>query len=346
MVRRSEVRAPTLQVVLPGHLGDTVLALPALRLLRNALPDWALQPVGGPAVASDLLVDQGCGLPVRSRLRRDESGVAVLLAPSLRVAWQAAASRLPTRIGLPSDHRRLLLTDPVPGPLEALPGRRLRLLGPGEHQRDSYLRVARHATRVLGVAAQGVPDASFRLSPVRAATVLALWRSAGEPEVLLHPWAEGLDTKRWTTANWVSLGRRLQAGGLRIAVTRGPSAPDGRCAESVVAGLGGAPPLGPYLWGPSAWAGVAQRARCVVLPDTGLAHLASAVGSWPIVLFGPTDPGRHGPGHGSTLEGGSDLTCWPCYQPRCSHGFSPSCTVSISVEQVAERVELAVRGVA
>jgi len=342
----SEVRRRELQVVLPSHLGDTILALPALRLLCETLVDWDIQPVGGPAVAGDLLEHQACGANVRTGLVGNSDGAVLLLAPSLRVALAAFLARVPIRVGLPSDYRRLFLSHPVPGLLEPLPGRRLRLLQAGEHQRDAYLRVARYATVVLGASPTVEPDGSFLLSPAVQEEGLASWRSTLQADVLLHPWAAGLQSKRWPVDRWVALARHLQDRGLRVAVSCGPSEPDRACAEAVVGALGAAPGVGPHCVRPSVWAALAQRVACVVLPDTGLAHLASAVEARSVVLFGPTDPRRHGPERGVVLQGGTGRPCWPCYQDRCAQALSPSCTVSLAADFVAQTVVSAARGAA
>ncbi len=117
----------------PNHLGDGVMALPAVTALaatatasRVASPPWGEQ----------LYRDSGARwVPRDTRPERDE--VAVLLAPSFRSAWQARRAR--RRVGLATDGRSLLLS------ASARP--------PDGHRREDYAAVA----ALLGVEVRGVP---------------------------------------------------------------------------------------------------------------------------------------------------------------------------------------------
>lgn len=88
---------------LPNHLGDCVMALPAI----EALARTARVALYGPERFAGLFAHVG---RVRAP-RRIEADVAVLFAPSLRAAWEAR--RVPRVVGTATDHRRWLLTDVV-----------------------------------------------------------------------------------------------------------------------------------------------------------------------------------------------------------------------------------------
>lgn len=78
-----------------------------------------------------------------------------------------------------------------------------------------------------------------------------------------------------------------------------------------------------------------EMAKCVVSIDTGPMHLAAAVGTPVVALFGPTAPWRTGPfgeGH-QVLRAG--VSCSPCFKKRCE---SVVCMRDISVEQVFDSV--------
>lgn len=85
--------------------------------------------------------------------------------------------------------------------------------------------------------------------------------------------------------------------------------------------------------------GILQRATVAVGPDTGLMHLAAAVGTPVISLWGATNPTRTGPyGFGDlTIQGVAP--CVPCYQRHC--GIGRICLQSITTEQIAHKVALA-----
>lgn len=114
----------------PNHLGDGVMALPALRALA------ALGPltVAAPAWGADLYRDLGAAVVARGTL--PPADAAVLFPPSLRAAWEARRAR--RRIGTPTDFRGWLLTDRVE---------------PAVHRADTYARLA----AVLGAVAAGAP---------------------------------------------------------------------------------------------------------------------------------------------------------------------------------------------
>lgn len=269
-----------LQVAVPNHVGDAVMALGPLRQLGAAFPSIRL--VGRPAAAR-VLDGQGPWGSVQPTWER--GGAAVLLAPSLRVALQAVASRARPRIGAPTDARRLLLTDIVD-------------ITDVVHYRDALQRVAAAALSRLG-APRGAAG-SERLQPDPAGRLW--WESVGRPEVLLHPWAVGMDgAKRWPRERWIELGRRLG----RVAVTAGPDAVEAEEAVAIAAALRAPVCAGASALSVRGWASAALAARLVVLPDTGLAHVASAAGAQPLVLFGPTDPARYAPRNAHVVRAGS-----------------------------------------
>ena len=141
------------------------------------------------------------------------------------------------------------------------------------------------------VAAAGIAG-EFRYVPMavtdgdRAAARRALAESGlGDPDrlVLLNPSAR-VDAKRWPAERFGMLGMRL---GLRCAVITAPG-DDGLTQRVVAASDGGAVAL-PAL-GIKQLAALAEMARVVVTGDTGVLHLATAMGTPSVILAGPTDP--------------------------------------------------------
>jgi lipopolysaccharide heptosyltransferase II len=84
-------------------------------------------------------------------------------------------------------------------------------------------------------------------------------------------------------------------------------------------------------------AALLARCRCLVSSDTGPLHLATAVGTPVIGLYGSTDPKRTGPvGRGHRVIS-KDLDCVPCEDKTCSRG-SRECMTAISVDEVLAAV--------
>jgi ADP-heptose:LPS heptosyltransferase len=147
---------PRFLVRAPDHLGDGVLALPAIGALAAAGPCRVVGPKWARELYGHLPQD-----PV------EEPEIAVLFKPAFRAAWEAR--RVPRRVGLRWDLRGPLLTDAV----EALPGHRL----------DTYAAIAAAA----GVVATGGPSLPSRPDsapplPPRAVLLLPLSASGAVVE--------------------------------------------------------------------------------------------------------------------------------------------------------------------
>ena len=114
-----------LQVAVPNHLGDAVMALPQLHRIALTLPATRLRLVGR-SLPAKVLDGQGRWSPVSPKFERAKGGAALLLAPSFRVAWQSLCAGTKLRIGTATDARGLLLTRRVDASIEQM------------HQRDVY----------------------------------------------------------------------------------------------------------------------------------------------------------------------------------------------------------------
>jgi ADP-heptose:LPS heptosyltransferase len=78
-------------------------------------------------------------------------------------------------------------------------------------------------------------------------------------------------------------------------------------------------------------------------PDSGPGHLAAAVGTPYVTLFGPTPADRHVPYGCEHLMVQSDLSCAPCYQKQCPEGHL-GCMQNIAVDDVAKKISQALAG--
>ena len=83
-----------------------------------------------------------------------------------------------------------------------------------------------------------------------------------------------------------------------------------------------------------------KAAAAAVGPDSGPGHLAAAVGTPYVTLFGPTPAGRHVPYGCEQLIVRSNLGCAPCYQKQCPEGHV-QCMENIGVDDVAEKISQA-----
>ena len=85
---------------------------------------------------------------------------------------------------------------------------------------------------------------------------------------------------------------------------------------------------------------VLKSAAAAVGPDSGPGHLAAAVGTPYVTLFGPTPAKRHAPYGCEHLVVHSDLNCAPCYKKQCPE-HNNRCMVNIKIDDVAEKISSA-----
>jgi len=131
----------------------------------------------------------------------------------------------------------------------------------------------------LGYAVQGPCDYGLSIADSRAKTPLG-------PYAVLLTMTSRAD-KLWPEARWRELARGLAVRGLRLLLPWGSEAERARC-ERVAAGIEGAsvPPRMPL----DELAGVLGAARCAAGVDTGLAHLAVALGVPTLGIYCGSDP--------------------------------------------------------
>ncbi len=287
---RSEVSLPHWYVRAPDHLGDGVLALPLLQ----ALAGHARLTVAAPGWGPDLYGGLGQVVPKgRVPARAD---AAVLVKPAFRAVWEAR--HIPRRVGWPSDHRRLLLTEVVE---------------PGAGHRAQQM--AR-----LGAAMSVVVEGPPRLEV----------RPLARPGVILFPLSATGATVEWT--GYRTLADRLCAGGIRVVFAAGPG------ESSRLARIAGPHPMLPELSVRALAEVVAGAQAVVGndsgLTHLAAAALRGA-GRDPgrvVGIAGSTDPGKTG-APGARWITGPEVDCGPCYRKSCRRGLT---CMDVSVDAVLE----------
>ena len=318
-------------VRLPNWLGDTVMAVPALRALRETFPGTEML-LAGPWV--ELLAGQGLGdvLVVyprawSARLRaadtvRGFGGDTVVLLPN---SFEAAATARywggRRRIGFAGDGRRWLLTDAPP-----LPEPRL-------HQVDEYLRLV----GLLGATAASrepmlTPPEPYGDVRQRARDLLRHnGAPEGKPMVGVHLGAAFGPAKVWVHERIVEFCRLAPSLGVMPVLLGAPS--DGPAAAAVLDEAPMASLVGRD--GPDLLASVLAEMAALVCGDTGVAHLAAALGTPVVTLFGPTDPALSAP-LGRVAVVRHAVPCAPCFYRACP--IDHPCMREISAAEVGARV--------
>jgi lipopolysaccharide heptosyltransferase II len=298
------VRAQSILIRAPNHLGDFVLALPAL----TAAPDSAilvarrLAPLAALALRGRPVIPLAAGpigfLAGVARLRRPRFSRAILLTPSFSSALLTRLAGISACRGRATDGRSALLSDPVPTAVF-----------------DGVHRAAEYWHLVTGSFPPRLPAPAITLP---AEPVLA-WRAtpaAREGLVAVFP-GSNAPARRWDPARFAELVHRLAAAGHPVVVLGGEKERD--LTESVAGrsaiDLGGKTDL-------VALAACLSECRLLITNDSGPMHLAAALGTATISLWGAGDPARTAPmGDHQVILRHPELPCVPCVRNRCPrHG--------------------------
>jgi heptosyltransferase-2 len=142
--------------------------------------------------------------------------------------------------------------------------------------------------------------------------------ATGRPAVALAPGAVG-PAKRWPAASYMEVARRLTEQGAQVWVVGGP---DEKALATEIAGPGERNARD--LTGPDLRNAILALAgaTAAVSNDSGLLHVAAALGTPAIGIFGPTSPWHWAPLNplAGTIEITHDLPCRPCHKPTCRMG--------------------------
>jgi len=320
-------RAPRIAIIKLSSLGDVLHALPVARALRRALPDahltWVVeareyailrdQPdldavvpvdtrlwrrlVWRPSGAREVLSKVG---RLRERIRRASFDVAIDLQGLLKSGLLTAYTGAPVRIGFSAGRCRerwnaLFTNRHVTPPLSA------------RHVVEQYLALLAPLGIDPGPVEFHVPvpaAAEHRMEELLVKEGV----KPGDRLVAINPGA-GRANKRWPVARFSALAERLASeAGARLLLLWGPD--EAFMARDIALALPGhsallAPPtdLGELT-------ALLKRCRLMIANDTGPLHLAAALGTPALGLFGPTRAERNGP-----------------YGPRCRGLQSPDGTM-------------------
>jgi heptosyltransferase-2 len=329
----------TILVLAPNWLGDAVMALPALSDIRRRFPSARLVVAARRAVADlfrlvpfvdDIVTLQWTGrwwdrhtlAADAARLQELGAETAILLPNSFAAAWLIRRAAIPGRWGYASDLRSPLLSRAVRRPRGSL------------HQGAYY----QHLTRALGVESGPLEPALFvsdELAAAARAQLMDCGWDAARPLIVFAPGAAYGTAKRWLlpyvarvaatlvrdrNATCVMVGGRGDAAAA-IEVT---SRIDADVRPRVI-DLTGQTTL-------EALAGILALAAACVANDSGAMHVAAAIGTPVIALFGPTRESETAPltrSHGRAEVLIHPVWCRPCMlrecpiDHRCMKGIAP-----------------------
>jgi heptosyltransferase II len=346
-------------------LGDAVMTAPALLRLREALPGAQIgllthEKLAGlwlnhPAIDQLLTFRQGESIwSVKRRLRAQAFDTALVLPNSVRSALEVWLAGVPQRFGSAGGWRDCLLTQAVP-PAPGLTRMRKRTASeirsrlasglqpegyPTEcHQLFHYL----HLTAALGASAEPlVPALNLTAAEKDAVATQLFTRAGGRPDPTafwfgLNPGAEYGPAKRWPVEQFIRAANAIsQRTGCRWMLFG--AAREQRLADEILQAVPTAASLCGQTTLRELMVGLGH-CRLLLTNDTGPMHLAAAVGTPVVALFGSTSPELTGPGLPGDARHAilrAAVPCSPCFLRQCPVDFR--CMKNLPAEAVVAAV--------
>jgi len=272
-------------IVSTNWVGDAVMGMPALQRFRLENPDARITMLTKPATkalwqmhpAVDAIQIMGKPLETARCLRAEGYDCAYIFPNSIRSGFVPWLAGIPRRVAQRGEWRRLMLTDVVPSP--------------NGHQQFEY-------KAILGVQeALSVPRIKVQQQDVSNVKEMIKQLTGSEVShflITLLPGAARGPSKRWPPEHYLKLAIKLRDE-MKVVVLLGGGPDDTVSCEQIAKEAG----TGIYsLAGKTSvaeWAALLKISDCVVANDSGGMHLATAVGTPVVGIYGLTDPAKTGP---------------------------------------------------
>jgi len=336
-VPREDHHVQSILVIHQGALGDFILSLPALATLRERFPQARSIIIGYPRILElveqrfyaerVLSIDQGRMASFFVRGGPLDPSLSQLLGQFdlIVVFGRDEEGTLIENLKRVCDGH-ILQIQPFPSQ------------GEGIHLIDHLLaQFSRYGFRISGL------NPRLCLKGSDQDWGRDFWRSRGltaeerSRVIILHP-GSGSKRKVWPLDRFLRLAQILQDRlGLKILILFGPA--EGSEVERVFDGLD--PQTFIRVKGLSLLeiASVMEGCRLFIGSDSGISHMASALGIPTIAIFGPTDPRVWSPRGGKVWVVRKEISCSPCPRERFLQCVSSECLKGIEVEEVLEGVK-------
>jgi heptosyltransferase II len=326
-------------------IGDFVRCHTVIQLLRARFPDRPVdmltttlcapltdympglrQAIVADLPRSTLALSQHKALA--DRLKKESYGTALIMPRTWKSALAPFLARIPKRTGFVGEARFFLLND----------------LRPGEKKLQRMV----DRCAALALPRDAAPPAALPVPELKVpAAEIAAWRNRrgiadeSRPVVALAPGAVG-PAKRWPSASYAALTRQLLAEGFAVWVLGGPD--EKALATEIIGDTDARDLTGRDLR--DAILALAS-ASAAVSNDSGLLHVAAALGTPSIGIFGPTSPWHWAPLNplAATMETKAVLDCRPCHKPNCRLGHH-RCMTEIGADEVFVATRRALAAVA
>ncbi|MCO6509691.1 MAG: glycosyltransferase family 9 protein [Aridibacter famidurans] len=323
-------------------IGDTVLATPTLRALRDFLPDaridilledWVAPLLEGhTAVDSVVRVsrDRSGRLSAASRIRKTGYDLVINLHGGTTSTFLTRATGARYRVGNSVYQYSFLYNLKLRSSAEFWDG-------PEVHSAEQQLALA----GFLGVPVSHRPASELPYNTAAASRIDERLRAlkpgpSGSLVALIHP-AAATFTKQWETDRFARIAGLLAEMGFFPVAVGTPSERPVLEAFSKEAGI----PVGTFsdLTLPDITA-LARRSSIFVGNDSGIAHIAAAVGTPPVVVFGSSNRVHWKPWtNGPSKIVYKDFECQPCPGYECRTFGTPRCILEVPAEAVMKAID-------
>ncbi|MBN2210995.1 MAG: lipopolysaccharide heptosyltransferase II, partial [Sedimentisphaerales bacterium] len=327
-------KARNILVVLPRPLGDAVMALAALKKLRQAFPQARIS-VFGFASTCEVLEhhpDVDARIPAKmnntgkfklwsgiKQLRKTSFDVAVLLNNSFRSALLVRLSGIKHAVGYRREGRGILLHHAITP---------FRLVGEYAPlaMAHYYQRLIHHAIIQWG-GQNAYNDAhetgKLYIGPddeTGADRLLEKWNiSKTDKRVMLVPGGAFGPSKYWPVFRWAQLADKLvEAEKCRVVLCCTPNIDEQNIAQAIQTHAHNRIyNLGEHSVSLGVLKALIQGCTLIVAHDTGPVHIAAALGTPVVTLFGPTDPRWTAANYKREIRLHHPEACPPCQNPYC-----------------------------
>lgn len=328
-------------VIKLSAVGDVILAVPSLRAIRQKFKDAVIKVLVGlqareiidrcPYVDDRIVCDfkgRDRGMKGLMRLgqalRKENFDIVIDLQNNRKSHMLAFLSFALARYGYDN------------GKLSRLLNRRIKNDAP-------YLNPVEHQFRVLKLAGVKPQDERLELWPSEADERYALdllrenWVTISQGVAGIHVRASA----RWATKNWppeyiADLSDKIASGfNMRVVLTG--SKEDAPLAQAIARRARSKPIVAAGRTSIMELACLIKHFKVFLTPDSAPMHIAAAVGTPFIALFGPTDPSRHLAPAERCIVMKKALECSPCYKPTCSKDYK--CMKKITVNEIFEAMK-------
>jgi predicted lipopolysaccharide heptosyltransferase III len=327
-------------------IGDTVLTTPSLYALKRFLPnaridilleDWVAPVLEGFPYVDNVLTLGRSSTVARARMMRQLRSLRYDVVYNLHGGTTATlltrASGATRRVGLETYQYSRLYTHLAPSPL---------LLWKRQQTHSVEQQLA--LLGWTGVPVSDRPRTQLAVVDHAAKSVAARLREAGwdekSPLALIHP-AAAFATKQWAPEKFARVADDLAGRGFTVVVITAPAEAHvatqlKHCSSARMISF-------TDLSLPEVTA-LAARARLFVGNDSGIAHMAAAVGLPAVVIFGSSNIAHWNPWATAPAEVVlEEMDCQPCHGYYCEKFAQPECILRVPSERVIAAVDRVLR---